>query len=111
LKRYRQRPVATSQVSSTAQAALLAQPQKAAAAPDRGTHRRLGPQLVDALHSQRPAVQRLPAEHALGEVQVRAMQWPVAPSQRPGAQAREGLTRQSGVQTPRELSVVTDSHT
>jgi hypothetical protein len=72
--------------------------------------RRWEPQLVLAVHSQRPAVQALPEEQLVAEVHVTARQLPVAESQRPAPHAVAGLRRQSGVQTPRESSMVTDWH-
>lgn len=76
--RYMQRPVAVSQVSSAAHAALEVQPQAGAVVPLRGKHRRLAPQAVDEPHSQRcvEGLQTLPGEQ-LVEVQGTGPQLPV----------------------------------
>jgi len=71
----------------------------------------LAPQLVDALHSHAPEEHVLAVEHDDAEEHIREKQLPEALSQRPAPHASAGLTRQSGVHTPRELSVVTDWHT
>ena len=101
-----------SQVRSAGQAALLAQPQYArVTVPERGMQRRLAPQLVEEEHSQLDEVQVLPVEHCAAEAHISPKQLPVVLSQRLAPQAAAGLRRQSGVQTPRESSVVTDWQT
>ncbi len=79
--------------------------------PERGMQRRLAPQLVEAVHSQADEAQELPEEHWVDDVHIEEKHSPTVVSQRLAPQAAAGLTRQSGVQTPRESSVVTDSQT